>query len=51
MLVISIFSYSHNVFNPIKDKKIVILTNLILLSAKAFNLDQFKILLFGLETL
>ena len=79
MLVTSIFSFSHNVFNPVKDKKYIFfvfdwvenivgkgyflsLTGLKTLwekekmlvtsifsfsSAKAFNLDQTKILPFG----
>ena len=49
MLVPSIFSFSHIVFYPIKEIKIIILTTFILLSANAFNLDQAKILLFGKE--
>ena len=38
MLVTSIFSFSHNVFNSIRDKKY-----------HAFNLDQSRILSFGKE--
>ena len=48
MLVTNILSFSHNVFNPIKDK-IFILANSVLSSANAFNLDQSNILLFGKE--
>ena len=40
MLVASIFSFSHNVFNPIKDKNH---------HFKYLNLDQYKILSFGKE--
>ena len=40
MLIISIFSFSHNVFNTIKDKN-QFLDTFILSSANAFNLDQF----------
>ena len=48
MRVASIFFFSHNVFNPIKDKKkITILVNFILWYANVFNLDQIRILLFG----
>ena len=47
MLVTSIFSFSHNVFIPIKDKIIIILVNYILLSANAFYLDQPRILSVG----
>ena len=45
MLVTSIFLFSHNVFNPIKTK-IIIIAPFILSSAYAFNMDQSRILLF-----
>ena len=46
MLVTSIFSFSHNVFDPSQTKLIFSFT-FILLSANASNLDQSKILSFG----
>ena len=49
MLVTSIFSFSHNVFDPIKHKEVIILANFILLSANASNLDQSGVLSFGKE--
>ena len=48
MLVTNIFSFSNNVYNPIKDQ-IISLSPLILLSANAFNFDPSKILPFGKE--
>ena len=48
MLVTSIFSFSHNVFNPIRDKNHHS-SCIILLSANAFNFDQSKILSLGKE--
>ena len=39
-----IFSYSNNVFNPIKDKFNMLRVTFHLSSAKAFNLDKVKIL-------
>ena len=48
MLVTSIFSLSHNVFNPIKNKSNN-LSILILSFANIFNLDQCEILSFGKE--
>ena len=46
MLVISIFSFSHNVFFCIKEKKIDIFAMINLSSSNAFNLVESKILLF-----
>ena len=46
MLVNSIFFFSHNVFNPIRNKKIIILVDFIFSSTDALNLDQCRILLF-----
>ena len=51
MLVTSIFSFSHNVFKPFKDKnrqiKYMFFFFFILSSENAFNLGQSKILTFG----
>ena len=52
MLVTSIFSFSHSVFNHIKEnkeKEIIILNSFNLSSANSFNLDQSKILSFDKE--
>ena len=46
-LKISIFSFYHNVFYPSKNKISNILSHMILLSANAFNLDQYKIFPLG----
>ena len=48
MLMISIFSFYYSVFNPIKDK-IIILANFILSSGNAFNLNQSENMWFGKE--
>ena len=48
MLVTSIFSFSHDVFDPSLNK-IQFLSHIIFLSANAFNLDRSKNLLFGKE--
>ena len=48
MLVIKIFSFSHNVFYPFKNK-FQFFSHLFLSSANAFNLDQSKISSFGKE--
>ena len=48
MLLSSIFSFSHNVFHPIK-AIIIISATFILSFANAFNLDQAKIHSFGKE--
>ena len=43
-------SFSHNVFNPVNEKKnIIILANFILFSANVFEVDQSRILSFGKE--
>ena len=49
VLLTSIFSFSHYVFNPMNDKNHHILSHFILLSASALNLDQPRILSFGKE--
>ena len=48
MLVISVFSFSHNVFNPSK-KEFLFSVTFILSSANDFNLDQSKNLSLGKE--
>ena len=47
-LVTSIFSFFHNVYNPVKDK-VNIWSTFIFSSAIAFNLERSNILLFGKE--
>ena len=48
MLDTSIFSFSHNVFYPVRNKFLIGVT-FMLSSANAFKLDKSKILLFGKE--
>ena len=43
----NIFSFSHNVFYPIREREIIISATFILSAANAFNLYQCKILPFG----
>ena len=49
ILVTSIFSFSHNVLYPFQNKFSIFSFTYDLLSANAFNLDQYKILLYGKE--
>ena len=46
MLLTNIFSFSHYVFYPSKSFQVLILISFAL-NINAFNLDQFKIFLFG----
>ena len=47
MLVTSIFSFSHNVFNPIKKKEIITIATFYFSSANALNLVKSKKLSFS----